>query len=62
LVFNFGLLWCVCQDPAFSPLAFLGLSLGKGLIILGDTFINPADVPSSWLSLELEDALAGSVT
>jgi hypothetical protein len=44
------------------PLVFLGSSLGEGLIILKDTFINPADVPSSWLSLELEGTLAGSVT
>ena len=48
--------------PCFLPPVFLGPALGKGLIISGDTFIYPADIPSSFLSLELEGALAGSVT
>jgi len=42
----------------FSSPFFLGPSLGKGCIIPGDTFINPADIPSPLLSLELEGALA----
>ena len=48
--------------PCFLLLVVLGRASGKDLIILGDTFINPADVPTSLLSLELEGALAGSVT
>jgi hypothetical protein len=46
----------------FFLLVVLGSASGEGLIILGDTFINPADIPTSLLSLELEGALAGSVT
>ena len=48
--------------PCFLHSVFLGPTLGKGLIISGNTFINPTDVPSSVLSLELEGAMAGSVT
>lgn len=47
--------------PCFLLLVVLGPASGKGLIILGVTFINPADVPTSLLSMELEGALAGSV-
>ena len=46
----------------FSSLVFLGPSLGKDCNILGDTFINPADIPSPLLSLELEGAQVGSIT
>jgi len=48
--------------PCFLLLVVLGPASGKGLIILEDTFINPADVPTSLLSLEMEGALAGSFT
>ena len=46
----------------FSSPVFLGPSLAKNCITPWDNFINPADIPSSLLSLELEGALAGSVT
>ena len=46
----------------FFTQVFLGPTLGKGLIISGDTFINPTDVLSSVLSLEFEGAMTGSVT
>lgn len=51
--------------PCFPPPVFLGPLLGKGLIISGVTFmlrLNPADVPLSVLSLELEGAVTGSGT
>jgi len=48
--------------PCFLHSVFLGPTLRKGFITSGDTFINPIDVSSSVLSLELEGALAGSVT
>ena len=61
-VFNFSILWRVCLDPAFAMLSypsFFGPSLGKVLINPADSFTNLADIPSSLLSLELKDALAG---
>jgi hypothetical protein len=40
--------------PCFLSSVFLGPALGNGLRISADTFTNPADVPSSLLSLETE--------
>ena len=45
--------------PCFLTPVFLGPSLGKVLINPADSFTNLADIPSSLLSLELKDALAG---
>jgi hypothetical protein len=45
----------------FLPPESLGPALVNGRIISGDTFINPADIPSSLLFLGLEGALASSV-
>jgi hypothetical protein len=47
------------------PPVLLGPDLGKCLIITGDIFllsVHPDVVPSSLMSLELQCALAGSVT
>jgi hypothetical protein len=58
----FGVSVRILLFPFFLHPVFLDPSLGKGLIISGDTFINPAVIPSSLLSMELEVTLAGSGT